>query len=109
MSITELFKPVCTGGPYGDCMSSYRIEMRQPCTIAQFVEFVNSKGEWGTVYINPRNWLGQGALAKFEYDKHLRNKPLVITPNLQNKRIARIEAHGGWSAMDYSVFLYEKE
>lgn len=109
MSITELFKPVCTGGPYGDCMSAYRIEMRQPCTIAQFVEFVNSKGEWGNVYINPKNWLGQDALASFEYNNHGSNKPLVIPPYFHDMRIARIEAHGGWSAMDYRVYLHEKE
>lgn len=107
MSTRGLFKFVCTGGPYGDCMSAYRIEIQQPCTIAQFVEFVNSREEWGAVYINPKNWLGQDALASFEYNNHGSNKPLVIPPYFHDMRIARIEAHGGWSAMDYRVYLHE--
>lgn len=105
MSNNNLFKFMCTGGPYGDCSSHYNVEMKQPCTVAQFVAFVNSKGEWGKVYINPKNWLGHDALASFEYNNHGSNKPLAIPPFFHDMRIARIEAHGGWSNMDYFVYL----
>lgn len=103
----NLFKFVCTGGPYGDCMSHYNVECKQ-CTIAQFVEFVNSRQEWGKVYINPKNWLGDDALATFEYNNHCSNKPLEIPPFFLDMRIKHMEAHGGWSAMDYSVNVYEQ-
>nr|DAI97883.1 MAG TPA: hypothetical protein [Caudoviricetes sp.] len=108
MSTSTPFKFVCTGGPYGDCMSSYRVEMSQPCTIAQLIEFINGQDEWGTVYINPQNWLGHGALAKFEYNNHTQHKPLAMPPFFHNKRIKSIKAHGGWSAMDYNVTLEDE-
>lgn len=103
----NLFKFVRTGGPYGDCMSDYKIECKQR-TIAQFVEFVNSRHNWGKVYINPKNSLGDYALVKVEYNNHTDNKPLEIPQFFHDMRIERIEAHGGWSAMDYSVYVYEQ-
>ncbi|MCM1440137.1 MAG: hypothetical protein NC131_13185 [Roseburia sp.] len=103
MSKFNQFKFVCTGGPYGDCSSHYKIELKQPCTMAQFVEFVNQRGEWGCVYINPINYFD--ALAKYRYDTHIKNKPLEMSQPYLNRRIARIEAHGGWSNMDYYVHL----
>lgn len=105
MSVREIFKFVCTGGPYGDCSSHYRIEMRQPCTVAQLIEFINSQDEWGCVYINPKDWLGIKSTAKFEYNNHTQHKPLAIPPFFHNLPIKKIEAHGGWSNMDYFVTL----
>lgn len=104
MKGTDIFKPVCTGGPYGDCSSHYKVEIKQPCTVAQFVEFVNQQGEWGKVHINPIGWLGNG-LATYNYDTHIKDKPLEMPQHYLNRRIARIEAHGGWSNMDYYVTL----
>ena len=105
MNATELFKFVCTGGPYGDCTSHYRVEMKQPCTIAHLIEFINSQDEWGKVYINPKDWLGMECLAKFEYNNHTQHKPLAIPSFFHNLPIKELKAHGGWSNMDYHVTL----
>lgn len=47
------FKPVCTGGPYGDCCCSYAVELRGEWTVQEFVKAVLERNpcEWGFFYI----------------------------------------------------------
>lgn len=108
MDNNNLFERVSVAGPFGDCSSHYSYKLQEQPTVEQLVQYINSKQEWGTVYLNPKNWLGDGSLAKFEYNNHGGNRKLEIPQFFHSVCIKKLEAHGGWSNMDYYVMLEPK-
>lgn len=96
-----------TGGPYGDCTSSYRVTLDGTYAFREFVNCVltEKKDEWGDfeIYDPAKGWL--------DYDRyHYRygtSEP--IPDNLLDMKICSvIEAHGGWTCMDYLI-KFEKQ
>ena len=124
--MTDLIKFTCTGGPYGDATSSYKIDFPKGWTFLDFVEYVTftyskEHREWGDIavgsilsgkiityrdgeayYYCGENWHSDEEKQKcFEKSKNWYNEYL-------NRKVASVSAQGGWSAMDYVIIL-EKE
>ena len=86
---------ICTGGPYGDCTSSYKFTMPKQMTLKEFAEMVTDGEEWGAI----RNGNGDVLV---DYN---RSKEIKYRNNVDPNTILKLEgtAHGGWSLMDYHV------
>lgn len=92
-------KLIHTGGPYGDCMSSYDINFPKDITVDNFIIAVlkDYPKEWGEFYHSYEK-----SFAKYK------NGKLFITDykeyqNIQNKIVLSASSHGGWSLMDYFI------
>ena len=88
---------ICTGGPYGDCTSSYNFTMPKQMTLKEFAEMVTDGEEWGA--IRKDNGFGD-ILAEYN-----RSGEIKYRDNADPNAILKLEgtAHGGWSLMDYHV------
>ncbi|MBP3610337.1 MAG: hypothetical protein J6J42_08390 [Lachnospiraceae bacterium] len=94
-----------TGGPYGDCCSSYDVILDHEYTVQEFVEEVlkEKPEEWGAFEV--------ATDLKYSYTSRLDNcqyKYGKITeefkkPESATMKIKEIKAHGGWTRMDYFV------
>ena len=86
---------ICTGGPYGDCTSSYKFTMPKQMTLKEFAEMVTDGKEWGTIRTTNR-------VVLVDYN---RSKEIKYCDNADPNAILKLEgtAHGGWSLMDYFV------
>ena len=86
---------ICTGGPYGDCTSSYKFTMPKQMTLKEFAEMIADGKEWGAIRTTNR-------VVLVDYN---RNKEIKYRDNADPNAILKLEgtAHGGWSLMDYFV------
>lgn len=87
------FEMICTGGPYGDCCSSYAVEFDKPCTVSDVVDFILSRGEWGNIEID--------GVKVAEYKGSNLNH--AISRRRLTKQVSKIRAHGGWSLMSFYI------
>ena len=102
MRPTVRFEFKCTGGPYGDCTSSYDIILKKtPVTVRELIEdVVADEREWGEISIvsDITHWLDNSCALEYRWGKVIiDNIPEVI----KDKEIIQCKANGGWSAMNY--------
>jgi hypothetical protein len=86
----------CTGGPYGDCTSSYNFTLNREMTLQEFLDLVIS---------NEREW-GQVAFSRFgdPIAEYKWGKITVLKVKDTSFKIKTTgTAHGGWSLMDYYI------
>ena len=85
----------CTGGPYGDCCSSYKVT-EFPTTVGELFDYIlkNEKNEWGSIYIG--QWK---KVAEYSHGSIV--KPLP--DEYKDLFISSLGAHGGWTRMDYII------
>ena len=100
----ELIELICVDGPFGDGMYSYDVVInKKDATVSDLINYVvNKKGDWG--YIGIEGITDVSDFNAFEY----RWGEIVndgIPEQLKDKPIRLIKAHGGWSCMDYRIFL----
>ena len=93
-----------TSEEFGDCSAFYDVTLDNPHTVGDFINsvLVERKGEWGKFRIyNPNvSWLDY---EQYEYRYGILKD--VISNELLEKEIISIEAHGGWTQMDYLLKL----
>ena len=87
---------ICTGGPYGDCTSSYVFKINREMTFQDFLDLVISNPrEWGSIIESKTGSI----LADYEYGKitslRVKDTSFIIETTGQ--------ANGGWSSMDYTI------
>ena len=86
----------CTGGPYGDCTSSYDFKLNREMTFQEFLNLIISdEREWGEIRLR---YFGD-ILAEYRWGK-------VIALNIKDTSFvikATGKASGGWSNMDYLI------
>lgn len=88
----------CVGGPYGDATSSYECTLSRGATIKEFIELIlQNKSEWGGIYV----YQGRERVQIAEY-RH-GNLEWHKIPDGSARILPKIDAHGGWSLMDYLV------
>ena len=98
----------CTGGPYGDCMAAFAVELNRKCTFRELIDLILTKNEWG--YIgkdDPRDVFGY---PRFEYSyDHIKegSERGHFTEEDYNRIVKVVKAHGGWSRMDYWITFNE--
>lgn len=103
-------KLIHSGGPYGDCTSRYDVEFDKPTTVREFInEVLNnnpiSDHEWGTIDIACKGGIYGRPTCGYRHNK-LTTEPLP--EEYMDKVITYCTAHGGWSLMNYTIYL-EKE
>lgn len=95
-----MIKFIQTSEVFGDCSANYDVKLNKPHTVGEFINLVliERKGEWGKFEIyNPDvSWLDY---ERYEYRYGILMD--AISKEILEKRIISIEAHGGWTQMDY--------
>lgn len=95
----------CTAGPFSDYVNYYHVNIIEPITVKEFVDYILNKraNESGKIIAN-------------EPDKIIENKFVcsyngnAITDNgslddIADIPIKSIDAIGGWSVMDYMILI----
>lgn len=93
----ERLKFIQTHATLGDETAPYRVEFQGPLTVADLMDFILNRrcGEWGRIY------LGNEARVEYRYGKIMKGS----YENIKHRLIESVDAHGGWSLMDYTVYL----
>lgn len=96
-------KMICTGGPYGDCCSSYDVELDHEYTVKEFVKEVLTQKpqEWGRVtLVSDFKYKYQHEEDTCQY-KYGNIAERFSKEGTKERTILEVKAHGGWTAMDY--------
>ena len=104
-----------TGGPYGDATSSYDVIIPEGTMVDDFVTYIAynysfTNNEWGGIYLSYNDKPGfVNRVPLINYNKgSARCIPgcnADILNRLSRKIITKVEAHGGWSRMDYVIYV----
>lgn len=104
-----MFKLVCTGGPFGDATSNYKVVFDQECTVREFFKAILKKGnEWGVIDIRidqAENHPYMMGSCDYSHDKLSGNIP----KDWLDRTIDSATASGGWSRMDYNIKLRDDQ
>ena len=96
-----------TSGPYGDETSKYDVRLKKEYTVKEFVEKVLlNKDEWGYIGIYKRCEIFGKPNCEYWKGK-LTTNPLP--EEYLDKKIRECKASGGWTRMDYILYLEENE
>lgn len=90
----------------GDCTAPYSVTLHRDTTVREFIEAVlENKNEWGYIKVfeeKPKSMFNSDLIVSFRYGK-LKNR---LTENkLLDKKVKRASASGGWSRMDYCLYV----
>ncbi len=89
----------------GDETASYAVSNYKAKTVREFVdEVLQNTGEWGYIKIalNEVSWLNYPA-CEYRWGKLLSTLPVQYL----DKEIINVKGDGGWSRMDYYVYIKE--
>lgn len=82
----------------GDECTPYDVSFTPGCTVRDLVLDILSRGEWGYIDI----------LSPYNLRCEYKSCNIIDSPfheEIQDKIVKRVQAYGGWSRMDYNVFL----
>lgn len=98
---------------FGDCTAGYAVTLDHTYTVRELIQEIisNKKEEWGRIGIAPKkpqrdcySIFGEPN-CEYRYGKLLSNLP----DELLDKKIHQVKAHGGWSNMDYLLYLHPEK
>lgn len=93
------------GGPYGDETSRYELKFNKSYTVQQLIdEILKDVREWGYIGIYTEGTIFGKPVCEYSYGK------LITSPlpeKYLNKKIIKCIANGGWTRMDYLIYLKE--
>ena len=96
-----MFKMYMAGEMGGDCTAPYEVELDKEYTVNEFVQAVLTKREWGYIGIDCRGEIFGRPKCEYRDDKLLYSLP----DNVLNKKVIKVKASGGWSRMDYLLWI----
>lgn len=96
-----MFKLYSAGAMCGDCTAPYDVELYKEYTVDEFVHAVLTRKEWGYIGIYCQSKIFGEPKCEYSYDKLLYNLP----DDVLNKKVIKVKAHGGWSRMDYLLWI----
>ena len=96
-----------TGSPYGDCCSRYDVTFNKPTTVREFIdEVLNNNAisdhEWGYIGIACKGEIFGKPKCEYADSKITTD---ALPEEFMDKVIIRCIASGGWSRMDYTIYL----
>ena len=108
-----MFRLIQTSDTRGDCTASYDVQLDKEYTVKEFLETVlkQKADEWGAFYLMVRSkklfWQNPGC----EYKNGNRVGPAwaSILTRYGSRRIVRACSDGGWTRMDYYIWLDAKD
>ena len=94
----------CTGGPYGDSMAAFTVELNRECTFRELIDLILTKNEWGYIgKVTPREVFGYPCF-EYRYDRIKEGSERGhFTEEDYNRIVKVVKARGGWSRMDYWI------
>ena len=96
-----------SGGPLGGT-APYKVILHEKCTVREFVEYVlDTKDEWGYIGIyNPEKGPFFG-YPNIEYSHGKLKAGSIIEDfgEFLDKPVVKATAEGGWSRMDYILYI----
>lgn len=99
-----IFNLTFKGPERGDCTAPYWVELDKKYTVEEFIQTVlTRKDEWGCIRIHQRPPVSRFdyPACNYRYGKLLTNLPKEYL----DKTIKFAEADGGWTRMDYVLYL----
>lgn len=96
-----MFKLYSAGKVRGDCTAPYDVELDKEYTVNEFVQTVLTRKEWGYIGIYCHGTFFGEPKCEYKYDKLLYTLP----DNVLNKKVIKVKADGGWSRMDYLLWI----
>ena len=99
-----MFRLIKSGLERSDCTAPYDVVLDRDYTVAEFIETVlQRKDEWGYIMIHwsPQIYRFDYPRCEYRYGKLLSKLPDVYL----NQPVKLAEAEGGWTAMDYIIYV----
>lgn len=98
-----MIKLTQTSETFGDSTAQYSVEMNRPYTVGEFIKEVLTKKEWGKISIYDRDQRFESPSCEYS-GKELKTE---MPETFLNKKIEKAIAHGGWSRMDYKLYIMD--
>jgi len=99
-----MFKLLQAGREGGDCTAPYDVKLDKEYTVKEFVDAVLTRdSEWGyigIIYRDAKSVFGDPH-CEYSHGELLYNLPEEVL----NRKVNYVNAHGGWSRMDYRLYL----
>lgn len=83
---------------YGDCTSSYNITLDKNYTVEEFINIIlkDRPNEWGSIEVSNID------VCRYSQGKLLNEN---FSSDILHKNIKKVVSHGGWTLMDYIIYL----
>lgn len=108
-----------TGGPYGDATSSYDVHFPEGMTVGEFMIHIVRRysvkhGEWGSFEYTTEDANSKRPIPYYKFvrlGEYKRGKFDIFSCNSEklfaiwDTKIKSVVAHGGWSNMDYTLYI----
>ena len=107
-----MFRLIQTSDTRGDCTASYDVQLDKEYTVKEFLETVLTQkaDEWGAFYLMVRSkklfW--QNPSCEYKNGNRIGPAWASILTRYGSRRIVRACSDGGWTRMDYYIWLDEK-
>lgn len=99
-----MFKLKQDGREFSDCTAPYDVVLDKEYTVNEFVQTVLTREkEWGYIGVYCKGAIFGKPTCEYKYGKLL----YALPDDILNKRIVSVKAHGGWSRMDYLLWIEE--
>lgn len=107
-----MFRLIQTSDTRGDCTASYDVQLDKEYTVKEFLETVLTQkaDEWGAFYlmVRSRKLFWQNPSCEYRHGKKTGTTWANILIRYGDRRITKICSDGGWTRMDYYIWLDEK-
>lgn len=108
-----MFRLTQTSDTRGDCTASYDVQLDKVYTVREFLETILTQkaDEWGACYLMVRSkrlfW--QNPSCEYRHGNRTGTAWANILMRYGDRHISQVKADGGWTRMDYYIWLDIKD
>lgn len=107
-----MFRLIQTSDTRGDCTASYDVQLDKEYTVKEFLETIltHKADEWGGIYfmVRSKKLFWQNPSCEYKNGSRVGPAWASILTRYGSRRIVRACSDGGWTRMDYYIWLDEK-
>ena len=96
-----MFKLTAAGPVGSDCTGPYNVSLNDTYSVGDFINDILRQQEWGYIGIYDSKSVFGDPYCEYRGDRLLSNMPAEYL----KRKIKRAKASGGWSRMDYLIWL----
>lgn len=104
-----MFRLIQTSDTRGDCTASYDVQLDKEYTVKEFLETVLTQkaDEWGGIYfmVRSKKLFWQNPSCEYKNGSRVGPAWASILTRYGSRRIVRVCSDGGWTRMDYYIWL----